>query len=73
LILLSCKTINYDISGKNEKVFTSVKIDTLFQDKISIRALVFDANKVWYAADKSRFGFFDLDKNQKKRATYYEG
>ena len=66
LTLLSCKTINYDISGKNETVFTSVKIDTLFQDKISIRALVFDVNKVWYAADKFRFGFFDLDKNQKK-------
>nr|WP_315166498.1 oxidoreductase [uncultured Flavobacterium sp.] len=66
LTLLSCKTINYDVLGKNETVFTSVEIDTLFQDKISIRALVFDANKVWYAADKSRFGFFDLDKNEKK-------
>jgi type IV secretory pathway TrbD component len=29
----------------------------LFQDKISIRAIVIDANKIWYAADKGRFGF----------------
>jgi hypothetical protein len=28
----------------------------LFQDKISIRAIVIDANKIWYA-DKGRFGF----------------
>jgi hypothetical protein len=29
----------------------------LFQDKISIRAIVIDANKIWYAADEGRFGF----------------
>ena len=46
--------------------FTSVVIDTLLEDKISIRALVLDNEKVWYAADKSRFGYIDLKLNQKK-------
>jgi photosystem II stability/assembly factor-like uncharacterized protein len=52
---------------KNEN-FTAVVIDTLFQGNISIRALVVDANTVWYAANNSRFGFFDLDKNQRKES-----
>jgi hypothetical protein len=29
----------------------------LFQDNISIRAITADANKIWYAANNSRFGF----------------
>lgn len=61
LLFWSCKSQNV-----NTNYFTSVTIDTLFQDKISIRALTLDQNKVWYAADKSRFGFFDLTLNQKK-------
>jgi hypothetical protein len=38
-------------------VFKTVTIDTLFQDNISIRAITADANKIWYAANNSRFGF----------------
>jgi photosystem II stability/assembly factor-like uncharacterized protein len=45
--------------------FTSIKIDTLFQDKISIRAILIDKNKVWYGGDNSRFGYFDLEKKEK--------
>ncbi|WP_281240141.1 sialidase family protein [Flavobacterium praedii] len=45
--------------------FRSIKIDTLFQDKISLRAIVVDQDKIWYAGDKNRFGFFDLKTNQK--------
>lgn len=40
-------------------------MDTLFHDKISIRALVIDDNKVWYAGNNSRFGFYNLDTNTK--------
>ncbi|MEN9981185.1 MAG: hypothetical protein RL542_972 [Bacteroidota bacterium] len=61
LLFWSCKSQNV-----NTNHFTSVTIDTLFQDKISIRALTLDQNKVCYAADKSRFGFFDLTLSQKK-------
>jgi photosystem II stability/assembly factor-like uncharacterized protein len=44
---------------------TSVSIDTLFTDKISIRAIEIDENKVWYAADKNRFGYVDLLTNKR--------
>ncbi|MFE3866589.1 oxidoreductase [Flavobacterium sp. LS2P90] len=67
--LCSCKTADY--SGKKSlgMNYQSVQIDTLFQDKISIRAIVIDGNKVWYAADNSKFGFFDLEKNKKTEST----
>ena len=45
--------------------FSSVQIDTLFHDKISIRAIVLDLAKVWYAGDQNRFGFYDLKRNEK--------
>ncbi|WP_264564917.1 WD40/YVTN/BNR-like repeat-containing protein [Flavobacterium sp. N3904] len=45
--------------------FTTIQIDTLFQDKINIRALLIDNDKVWYAGDKGRFGFYDF-KSKKK-------
>ncbi|MEO8253782.1 MAG: oxidoreductase [Flavobacterium sp.] len=41
-------------------VFKSVKMDTLFQDTISIRAILVDKNKIWYAGNNSKFGFYDL-------------
>jgi photosystem II stability/assembly factor-like uncharacterized protein len=61
--------------NKNKTVlkgFDTVKIDTLFQDKISIRAIVLDADKVWYAGDKNRFGFYDLKNNKKFENTIVE-
>ncbi|WP_281321801.1 WD40/YVTN/BNR-like repeat-containing protein [Flavobacterium aestivum] len=48
-----------------QAVFSTVKIDILFQDKISIRAIVLDNSKIWYAADQGRFGFYDLKSNKK--------
>lgn len=38
----------------------SITSEVLLEDKISIRAILIDENKVWYAADKNRFGFYDL-------------
>ncbi|MBG6109640.1 photosystem II stability/assembly factor-like uncharacterized protein [Flavobacterium sp. CG_9.10] len=64
-ILISCKTNSYVSKEIGKTNFKSVRIDTLFQDKVSIRAIVIDANKVWYAADNSKFGFFDLEKNKR--------
>src|SRR6478752_9775665 len=52
--------------------FNSVKIDTLFQDKISIRAIILDHNTIWYAGDKNRFGFYDLKSNKKNENTIVE-
>ncbi|MCV9926208.1 glycoside hydrolase [Flavobacterium sp. LS1R49] len=55
--VMRCQTVDYKASGKG---FQSIVIDTLFQDKISIRAIVIDKNKVWFGADNSRFGYYDL-------------
>lgn len=68
-LFTSCKTAGYTSVVEGKIDFKSVKIDTLFQDKVSIRAILIDANKVWYAADNSRFGFYDLDQNKKKENT----
>jgi photosystem II stability/assembly factor-like uncharacterized protein len=48
-----------------QTAFSAIKVDTLFQDKISIRAIVLDNGKIWYAADQGRFGFYDLKSNKK--------
>lgn len=40
--------------------FTSVTIDTLLQEKLSIRALTIDNEKVWYAANNGNYGNIDL-------------
>ena len=61
ILVCSCKS-----QSINTIPFTSVVIDTLFQDKISIRALSLDKDKVWYTADQSRFGYIDLISNQRK-------
>jgi photosystem II stability/assembly factor-like uncharacterized protein len=40
--------------------FTSVEIDTLLQEKLSIRGIVIDSNKVWYAANNGNYGYLSL-------------
>jgi photosystem II stability/assembly factor-like uncharacterized protein len=67
-ILISCKTRSSYFVKPKDTGFHSVQIDTLFQDKVSIRAIVIDANKIWYAADNSRFGFYDLENNKKNES-----
>jgi len=63
IALFGCKSKS-SLSILNENK-TSFSIDTLFSDKISIRAILIDKNKVWYAADKNRFGYYDLKKNRR--------
>jgi photosystem II stability/assembly factor-like uncharacterized protein len=72
LFLMSFKTVNYNNKQTFGGGFTSMTIDTLFQDKISIRAIVIDKNRVWYGADNSRFGYFDLDKKEKFEEHIYK-
>jgi photosystem II stability/assembly factor-like uncharacterized protein len=48
-----------------QTVFSTTQVDTLFEDKISIRAIIQDNGKIWYAADQGRFGFYDLKSNKK--------
>ncbi|WKL50088.1 oxidoreductase [Flavobacterium pectinovorum] len=65
VLMVSFKTLNFNEKKALFGGFTSVQIDTLFKDKISIRAILIDKNKVWYGGDYSRFGYYDLDKNEK--------
>jgi len=65
IVFMSFKTLNHNDKKVFNSGFTSIQIDTLFQDKISIRAISIDKNKIWYGADNSRFGFYDLDKKEK--------
>jgi photosystem II stability/assembly factor-like uncharacterized protein len=68
LFLSGLFSVEAQNSSKNKNalaIFNTVQIDTLFQDKISIRAIVMDNGKIWYAADQGRFGFYDLKSNKK--------
>ena len=53
------------IAQNNTLTAASISIDTIFTDKISIRAILIDKDRVWYAADKNRFGYYDLKKNKR--------
>ncbi|MGO4816916.1 oxidoreductase [Flavobacterium sp. W22_SRS_FP1] len=64
-VLASCKTAFYERETKDKTIYKAVLIDTLFEDNISIRAITVDQNKIWYAANNSRFGFYDLKKSEK--------
>ncbi|WP_396177669.1 WD40/YVTN/BNR-like repeat-containing protein [Flavobacterium sp.] len=60
LLFSACKKENEFPSTPNLNVFTSVKIDTILQEDISIRALLIDSNKVWYAGNNGNYGSIDL-------------
>lgn len=64
-ILVSCKTAMYEDRSKDSTIYKAVLIDTLFRDNINIRAMFIDENKIWYAANNSRFGFYDLKADSK--------
>ena len=64
IVFISCKTNQVT----KFSAFTSVKIDTLLKDKISIRSITVSSDKVWYAADKNRVGYVSLvDANKMER------
>ena len=56
VICINCKSV----SSTPDFAFKSVTIDTILNDKISIRALLIDKNKIWYAGDKCRVGYYDF-------------
>lgn len=60
LFFLSVKNNKNDFKKQQESSFQSVHIDTILTQKISIRALHIEKNKIWYGADQSRFGVCDL-------------
>jgi photosystem II stability/assembly factor-like uncharacterized protein len=65
LFFYSCKPTIQNTNNNDQLVYKSIEIEPLFTDTISIRALVIDANKIWYAGNNSRFGYYDLANNSK--------
>ena len=51
-----------NISGFSTKSFEakSIRIDTILTEKISIRAILLDKDKLWYAGNENRFGYYNL-------------
>ena len=65
ILLCSCKPSQV----LKNTFFSSVKIDTLLSEKISIRPITVSSDKVWYAADKNRIGYLSLkDANKMERS-----
>lgn len=58
LALLSCKK-EYEKTVYKPS-FATVEVDTLLQDKISIRALLTDGDKAWYAGSDGKYGYVSL-------------
>jgi len=46
-------------------IFQSIDIDTVLNDKISIRAILIDKDKLWYAGNNSLFGNYNFTTGEK--------
>jgi photosystem II stability/assembly factor-like uncharacterized protein len=46
---------------KQESGFTKVEISTVYEDSISIRAILIDSNQLWFAGNKGKYGAIDLE------------
>ena len=56
ILFISCKSaVRSDYTA-----FSSIVVDTLLKDKISIRAIAINDDKVYYAANKNRVGYINL-------------
>ncbi len=61
LILLILFSIISCSESKNQKNFTSVKIESVFEDSLSIRAIEIMGNSLAFAANKGTFGTLELN------------
>lgn len=55
---ISCKK---EIKRDYKASFTTIIVDTLLQDDISIRALTIDGAKAWYAGSNGKYGWVSLN------------
>ena len=64
-VLFSMFPMKVSAQNSTTKTAITISVDTVFTDKINIRAILIDKNKVWYAADKNRFGYYDIVKKNR--------
>ena len=63
LLLASCGNVTQSVQQSRNVSFSKIEIDTLLKDSISIRAIIIDSNRVWYAGNKGKYGYIGLDGN----------
>jgi photosystem II stability/assembly factor-like uncharacterized protein len=61
IVIFAFNPMKINAQNSVPKIALSISMDTIFKDNISIRAILMDKNKVWYAADKNRFGYYDIE------------
>ncbi len=62
--LISCKNDPIGVSTESAtqpKTFKNAVVDSILTDSISIRGIIIDARKVWYAANNGKYGFYNLE------------
>lgn len=65
ILLVACKS-NPILQNKNLRLSQpSLTIETLMEEPLSIRAILIDKNKVWFAANKNKWGYYDLKQHKK--------
>ncbi len=67
-VFFGCISLKTKENVRSQNQYLSIKVDTILNDSISIRAILFDKKSVWYSADKGRFGFVNLINKQKFEA-----
>ncbi len=68
VFLLNCWNIVFCQQKKVTFITPRIKtIDTLFKGELSLRAIVIDNHKLWYATTKSRIGYIDWRTSEKKQ------
>lgn len=60
-ILLTIATVTFVQAQKQH----TLMIDTLLSQKISIRAIEIDGDKIWYAGDQNQLGYYNTQTNKK--------
>jgi photosystem II stability/assembly factor-like uncharacterized protein len=64
---LKFKTLLFLTFFSLKSLAQTISVDTLLNEKISVRAIAIDGNSVWYAADKGRFGKIDTEKHTREK------
>ena len=63
LSILGCKEAEIPKS----EYFESAKVETLVEDNFSVRAITIDNEKIWYASDFGKYGYYDFLSKEKKQ------
>ena len=63
LSIIGCKKTEIPKS----EYFESAKVETLVEDNFSVRAITIDNEKIWYASDFGKYGYYDFVSKEKKQ------